>query len=154
MLCKTSVLPKPVTVAFETDAFMLTGPSPWNILIRLNFIGSMVSIASKPLIPREKKVYYFLTIHSDWMECNFSYQQLIVWITLEYFLSNNLQNLDHQFDMILSNHLQAKKKIKTIVTFFKFIATYSIGMNFWVFGKKIRLQYDWKMHCSHSDCYL
>lgn len=57
LLCRTSVLPKPVTVAFETDAFILTGPSPWNILIRFNFIGSMVSIASKPLIPRKKNYY-------------------------------------------------------------------------------------------------
>lgn len=47
----TSVFAKPVTIAFESDELILTGPSPWNILIRFNFIGSIVSIAVKPSIP-------------------------------------------------------------------------------------------------------
>lgn len=47
----TSVIPKPVTDAFDSDELILTGPSPWNILIRFNFIGSIDSIAVKPSIP-------------------------------------------------------------------------------------------------------
>lgn len=47
----TSVFAKPVTLAFDSDEFMLTGPSPWKILIRFNFIGSIDSIAVKPSIP-------------------------------------------------------------------------------------------------------
>lgn len=51
LLARTCVFAKPVTVAFDNDELILTGPSPWNILIRFNFIGSIVSIASKPSIP-------------------------------------------------------------------------------------------------------
>lgn len=47
----TSVFAKPVTLAFDSDEFILTGPSPWKILIRFNFIGSIDSIAVKPSIP-------------------------------------------------------------------------------------------------------
>lgn len=52
LLSSTSVFAKPVTVAFESDELMLTGPSPWKILIRFNFIGSIVSIAVNPSIPK------------------------------------------------------------------------------------------------------
>lgn len=47
----TSVFAKPVTDAFDSDELILTGPSPWKILIRFNFIGSIDSIAVKPSIP-------------------------------------------------------------------------------------------------------
>ena len=55
LLIRTSVFAKPVTDAFESDELMLTGPSPWNILMRFNFIGSIVSIAVKPSIPDSGK---------------------------------------------------------------------------------------------------
>lgn len=47
----TSVFAKPVTLAFDSEELMLTGPSPWKILIRFNFIGSIDSIDVKPSIP-------------------------------------------------------------------------------------------------------
>lgn len=53
LLSRTSVSAKPVTDTFVTDEFILTGPSPWNILIRFSFIGSIVSIAVNPSIPFE-----------------------------------------------------------------------------------------------------
>lgn len=45
------VLANPVTTAFDNDELILTGPSPWNIFILFNFIGSIVSSESKPSIP-------------------------------------------------------------------------------------------------------
>lgn len=49
-LCSTSVLPKPVTTTLSSAAFMLTGPSPCNILSFGIFKGSIggKSISGSP----------------------------------------------------------------------------------------------------------
>lgn len=51
LLVITSVSANPVTTAFDIDELMLTGPSPWKILMRFNFIGSIVWMPSKPSMP-------------------------------------------------------------------------------------------------------
>lgn len=60
LLSITSVFANPVTDAFDNDELMLTGPSPWNILIRFNFIGSMVSKAVKPSMPIAKYLDFWV----------------------------------------------------------------------------------------------
>lgn len=67
LLCITWVLAKPVTLALDSDELMLTGPSPWKILIRFNFIGSIVSIASNPLMPA--KNVWQICMHLDLEKC-------------------------------------------------------------------------------------
>lgn len=124
LLIRTSVFAKPVTDAFESDELMLTGPSPWNILMRFNFIGSIVSIAVKPSIPDNGKSEKNLGQTTAKTKKNIqneaskvaktqdhhTYLLSIVWTSPEYSLENKPQNSDHQFDMFLANHLETSFK--------------------------------------------
>lgn len=54
LLLITCTLAKPVTTDLEREELMLTGPSPWKILILASFIGSIVSTSAKPSTPETK----------------------------------------------------------------------------------------------------
>lgn len=114
LLLTTWMLPKPVTIAFVSDELMLTGPSPWKILMRFNLNGSIVSISVNPSTPVINKMLHFIETLSvdDWLKT----QDLSrVWQTAsEYFLWSMLQIRLLVFGTFVWMNLQGNMKRKAL----------------------------------------
>lgn len=72
LLLMTCTLANPVTTDLDSDELMLTGPSPWNILILASFMGSMVSTSAKPSTPVARNSptnYLIISTYKRFIHC-------------------------------------------------------------------------------------